>query len=78
MYKGAKVKYQDFELSADYIRLDRNKKQIFASGVIDHNGKYVGRPIVMTGAESPKTVDSLLYDYEKQEGNTYGIMTDVE
>ncbi|GEM64948.1 hypothetical protein SF1_29300 [Sphingobacterium faecium NBRC 15299] len=78
LYKGAKVKYQDFELSADYIRLDRNKKQIFASGVIDHNGKYVGRPIVMTGAESPKTVDSLLYDYEKQEGNTYGIMTDVE
>ncbi|MEN5087600.1 LPS-assembly protein LptD [Sphingobacterium sp. PCS056] len=78
LYKGAKVKYQDFELSADYIRLDRNKKQIFASGVIDHNGKYVGRPIVMTGSESPKTVDSLLYDYEKQEGNTYGIMTDVE
>lgn len=78
LYRGAKVKYQDFELSADYIRLDRNKKQIFASGIIDHNGKYVGRPIIMTGAESPKTVDSLLYDYEKQEGNTYGIMTDVE
>ncbi|UIR56442.1 LPS-assembly protein LptD [Sphingobacterium sp. SRCM116780] len=78
LYKGAKVKYQDFELSADYIRLDRNKKQIFASGVIDHNGKYVGRPIVISGAESPKTVDSLVYDYEKQEGNTYGIMTDVD
>lgn len=78
LYRGAKVKYQDFELSADYIRLDRNKKQIFASGIIDHNGKYIGRPIVMMGGESPKTVDSLLYDYEKQEGNTFGIMTDVE
>lgn len=27
LYKGAKVKYQDFELSADYIRLDRNKSK---------------------------------------------------
>ena len=79
LYRGAKVKYQDFELSADYIRLDRNKKQIFASGIYDKTGKYVGRPIVIMGnGESPKTVDSLYYDYEKQEGNTYGIMTEVD
>ena len=79
LYRGAKVKYQDFELSADYIRLDRNKKKIFASGIYDKTGKYVGRPIVIMGnGESPKTVDSLYYDYEKQEGNTYGIMTEVD
>jgi len=29
LYRGAKVKYQDFELSADYIRLDRNQKKDF-------------------------------------------------
>ncbi|MNN09417.1 hypothetical protein D3C81_1222980 [compost metagenome] len=63
LYRGAKVKYQDFELSADYIRLDRNKKKIFASGIYDKTGKYVGRPIVIMGnGESPKTVDSLYYD----------------
>ncbi|MDF2479070.1 MAG: hypothetical protein K0S24_4553 [Sphingobacterium sp.] len=79
LYRGAKVKYQDFELSADYIRLDRNQKKIFASGIYDKSGKYVGRPIVIMGnGESPKTVDSLYYDYEKQEGNTYGIMTEVD
>ncbi|MNI19335.1 LPS-assembly protein LptD [compost metagenome] len=39
----------------------------------------MGRPIVIMGnGESPKTVDSLYYDYEKQEGNTYGIMTEVD
>src|SRR5690606_40725037 len=27
LYSGAKVKYQDFELSADYIRLDRNRSE---------------------------------------------------
>jgi len=79
LYRGAKVKYQDFELSADYIRLDRTNKKIFASGIYDKSGKYVGRPIVIMGnGESPKTVDSLYYDYEKQEGNTYGIMTEVD
>src|SRR5690606_39536865 len=47
LYNGAKVKYKEFELSADYIRLDRNTNILFASGVIDHNGDYVGRPVVL-------------------------------
>jgi len=76
LYKGAKVKYQDFELAADYIRLDRNTNELFASGVMDHNGKYVGRPVVIFPGDTPKTVDSLVYDYKTQEGNTYGIMTE--
>ncbi|MGJ1284576.1 putative LPS assembly protein LptD [Sphingobacterium spiritivorum] len=78
LYKGAKVKYQDFELSADFIRLDRNTNELFASGVIDHNGKYVGRPVVLFPNETPKSVDSLTYNYKTQEGNTYGIMTEVD
>ena len=78
LYSGAKVKYQDFELAADYIRLDRNKNQLFASGVKDHNGKYIGRPVVIFPGESPKTVDSLVYNYETQEGNTFGIMTEED
>ncbi|WP_240775574.1 putative LPS assembly protein LptD [Sphingobacterium psychroaquaticum] len=78
LYKGAKVKYQDFELSADYIRLDRNTNELFASGVLDHNGKYIGRPVVLFPNDTPKSVDSLLYDYKKKEGNTYGIMTEVD
>lgn len=77
-YKGAKVKYETFELSADYIRLDRNTNQLFASGVTDHNGKYVGRPVVIFPGDTPKTVDSLVYDYKTQEGNTYGIMTEED
>ncbi|WP_239018738.1 putative LPS assembly protein LptD [Sphingobacterium corticibacterium] len=78
LYNGAKVKYQDFELAADYIRLDRNTNQLFASGVTNHNGKYVGRPVVIFPGESPKSVDSLVYDYKSREGNTYGIMTEED
>lgn len=47
LYKGAKVKYEGFELAADYIRLDRNNNVLFASGVKDDNGKYIGRPVVL-------------------------------
>lgn len=78
LYNGAKVKYQDFELAADYIRLDRNTNQLFASGVTDHNGKYIGRPVVIFPGESPKSVDSLVYDYKTREGNTFGIMTEED
>ncbi|MFD2555857.1 putative LPS assembly protein LptD [Sphingobacterium tabacisoli] len=78
LYKGAKVKYQDFELSADYIRLDRNTNVLFASGIIDHNGKYVGRPVVLFPNDTPKAVDSLRYNYKSQEGKTFGIMTEVD
>lgn len=78
LYKGAKVKYQDFELSADYIRLDRNTNILFASGMVDHNGKYVGRPVVLFPNDTPKAVDSLRYNYKSQEGKTFGIMTEVD
>lgn len=78
LYKGAKVKYQDFELSADYIRLDRNSNLLFASGVVDDNGKYVGRPVVLFSNESPKAVDSLYYNYATQEGKTFGVMTEMD
>ena len=78
LFKGAKVKYEGFELAADYIRLDRNTNILFASGVIDHNGKYVGRPVVIMPGESPIAVDSLLYNYKSQVPKTFGVMTEVD
>jgi len=78
LYKGAKVKYLDFELSADYIRLDRNTNILFASGVVDHNGKYVGRPVVLFPNDTPKAVDSLRYNYKTQQAKTYSIMTEMD
>ena len=78
LYNGAKVKYQGFELAADYIRLDRNTNVLFASGVIDHNGKYIGRPVVIMPGEAPIAVDSLLYNYKTQVPKTFGVMTEVD
>lgn len=78
LYNGAKVKYEGFELAADYIRLDRNTNVLFAAGVIDHNGKYIGRPVVIMPGETPIAVDSLLYNYKTQVPKTFGVMTEVD
>ncbi|MFZ4260857.1 putative LPS assembly protein LptD [Sphingobacterium sp. HJSM2_6] len=77
LYNGAKVKYEGFELAADYIRLDRNTNILFAKGVIDHTGKYIGRPVVIMPGESPIAVDSLLYNYKTQVPKTFGVMTEM-
>ncbi|WP_231388286.1 putative LPS assembly protein LptD [Sphingobacterium hungaricum] len=78
LFGGAKVKYEDFELSADYIRLDQNTNVLFARGIIDHNEKYIGRPVVIMPGESPIAVDSLLYNYKTRIPKTYGVMTEVD
>lgn len=78
LYREAKVKYQDFELAADFIKVDNHNKRIFASGLIDHTGKYVGRPVMSMGGETPKAVDSLIYNFETEEGITFGIFSEVD
>ena len=78
LYKNAKIKYQDFELSADFIRINNKTNEIFASGVIDDKGKYVGRPVVLFSNETPKALDSLKYNFDSGQAITYGIFTEVE
>ena len=78
LYKEAKIKYEGFELAADYIRINNNTNEIFASGVHDHNNKYVGRPIVIFPNETPKAVDSLRYNFDTANGITFGIFTEVD
>lgn len=78
LFGGAKVKYEDFELAADYIRLNRNTNELFAKGVTDHNEKYVGRPVIVFPNESPIAVDSVLYNYKERVPKTWGVMTEVD
>lgn len=69
-YGDAHVTYGEFELTADYIRIDEKKHLIFASGLIDPKTKrYRGRPISKMGKEEkPMTSDSLLFDYNTKGG----------
>lgn len=61
----ARVTYEDFELDAEYIRVDEKKHLIFARGAIDpKTRRYIGRPLSKSGNDKPVASDSLLFDYK--------------
>lgn len=79
LYGKGHVKYEDFELDADYIRLDQKNNTVFAKGITNpQNNRYSGRPLVKQGSEHPLTTDSLFFNYKTKKGKSYGVFTDVE
>ncbi len=78
-YGEARVTYEDFELDADYIRVDQKNHLIFARGSIDPVTKrYVGRPISKQGKDKPTESDSLLFDYKTKKGRIWNPATDQD
>ena len=51
LYGDAVVKYQSMELKAEYIRLSLDSNIVYASGVVDSTGNYVGTPVFKDGSE---------------------------
>lgn len=79
LYGRAKVKYEDFELEADFIRLDQKNNTLFAKGSVNPKTKvYSGRPLLTQGSDPPLTTDSLFFNYKTKKGKSFGIFTDVE
>ncbi len=78
LYGNAKVSSDGFELQADYIRYDSKNEIIFASGVKNKNGKYVGRPIFKSGIEGNAIADSIYYDNVTKTGIIHGVYTAQE
>lgn len=72
LYGHARVKYQDVEMDADFIRVDQKNNLIFASGSTDPlTHRYIGRPITKQGKDKPVESDSLLFNYKTKKGKVY-------
>lgn len=79
LYGKARVKYENFEIEADYIRLDQKNNSLFASGITNPKTKvYTGKPLIKQGAEPPLSTDSLFFNYKTKKGKSFGVFTDVE
>ncbi len=79
LYGKARILYEEFELDADYIRLDQNNNTVFARGYIDSlTNRYSRRPIFKQGSEPPITTDSLVYNFETKKVKVYSVSTQVE
>ncbi|RYZ99337.1 MAG: LPS-assembly protein LptD [Sphingobacteriaceae bacterium] len=72
LYGKARVVYQDVELDADYIRVDKKKHLLFASGrTSPKTRRYIGRPIFKQKTDKPAYADSLLFDYKSKKGKIF-------
>jgi hypothetical protein len=79
LYGRAHVTYQDFELDAEFIRVDENKKLIFARGAIDPKTKrYIGRPLTKSKDQKPVASDSLLFNYETKKVKIWNPASEQE
>ena len=79
LYGSSRIAYEDFELVADYIRLDQKNNTLFAKGLNDPKTKrFKGRPIFTQSGQQPVTTDSLVFNFKNKKGKTYGTFSDVE
>lgn len=74
LYGNASVKYLTTELNADFIELDMEKKQAFASGLPDTAGVLVGKPKFKDGNQEFESLE-LRYNFETGKGFVKEIIT---
>jgi len=75
LYGNAKILFGDIKLNADYIVIDFDKKDVFATGIIDDTTqKYVGRPAFDDKGKIYEA-DTMRYNFETKKGISYGVLT---
>lgn len=72
LYRNAELHYGDINLTAYYIEVDMNRKEIFAKGGLDSNGKYGSLPVLTDGGDTYKA-DSMRYNSGSKKGRVYGL-----
>ncbi len=75
LYGNAQIEYQAIKLRAEYIVVDFDNKDVFATGVIDDSTqKYTGRP-EFEDAGKVYEADTMKYNFESKKGISYGVLT---
>ncbi|WP_316787925.1 putative LPS assembly protein LptD [Pedobacter frigoris] len=77
LYGRARVIYQGLELDADYILYNKNTNVLFASGITNSKGKYIGRPIFKMEGQNSQA-DSIRYSLTTGAGQIWGVFTEQE
>ncbi|MFA9390181.1 MAG: putative LPS assembly protein LptD [Prolixibacteraceae bacterium] len=77
LYGGAKIKYGSIELTAAYISVNFDTKEMFARGVEDSTGTVTGKPHFMEGTEE-FDCSTLRYNFISAKGFTEDVVTKQE
>ena len=75
LYGGAKVKYGEISLEANYIRLDWAKNEVYAIGTQDTlSKKMIGLPVFLQGSDKYDS-DEIRYNFKTKRAIIKGIVT---
>ncbi len=74
MYQEANLSYDDINLKANYVEMDFNKTEVYASGLEDSTGKFRGQPIFLQG-ESEFRSETMRYNYDSKKGLIKNVVT---
>ena len=74
-YGATSVKYQDMELTANYMEYDMNTGTVFARGVYDSlAGEWVGRPVMTQGAQT-YNMEEVRYNFDSRKARIRNMIT---
>ena len=74
-YGETSVKYQDMELTANYMDYDMNTGVVFACGVYDTlSGEWVGRPVMTQGAQT-YNMEEVRYNFNSRKARIKNMIT---
>ena len=74
-YGATTVKYQDMELSANYMEYDMNEGIVYAHGVYDSlKGEWVGRPVMKQGSQT-YNMDEVRYNFNSRKARIKNMLT---
>jgi len=65
LYNNAQVTYQNIDLTAYYIELDLETKEIFATGILDSVGVMTQKPVFKQGSEEYES-ETMRYNFESE------------
>jgi lipopolysaccharide assembly outer membrane protein LptD (OstA) len=74
LYGSGQVNYKEIELQADFIEIDMDSTQVFATGVKDSVGDIVGNPVFKEGSESYES-RSMKYNFNTKKGFIRHVVT---
>ncbi len=73
IYQSGDITYGNMNMKADYMRLEMDKKELYATGVADTLGNRT-RPIFVDGG-STFTMDSIQYNFSSGKAKIQGVAT---
>ncbi|MBO5919300.1 MAG: LPS-assembly protein LptD [Bacteroidales bacterium] len=73
-YGDVNVKYNDIEISSEYMAFDIDSKTVFAKGLPDTSGKTVGSPVMKQG-ETQYEMESVYYNFKSGKAKIKNMIT---